>query len=474
MQPSPEFDVAVIGAGAAGITVARHLSAAGMNVALIEGGDLDATPESQILYDGEVTGHPYPLTGSRLRFFGGTTNHWHGWCRPLDPLTFQPRPEIDYPGWELPHTALDPYLAPALDILDIPTDTTWEPPAADGTRFTGELGRCDFDEVYWRWSAPTRFKGKYLEDVQNDPNITLLVNQSLVDLDYALSGLVGAVTLRHTETREDRTLTARRYVLACGGIENARLLLHINRTHGIALGGEAVGRHFMEHPHIIGAGELMMMLPDYEHVAVRYNTRTFRMTPEAQLREGLLACSIRLVESERQIEETFEEMRFDLRRTTTLPDDGWRLFRLDLVAEQEPFGNSSVTLSDELDALGVPKPVLYWELTDRDYHSMRRTARLFGEFAARSGVARCRFDPWVFDESMRFDPDFGNHHIGTTRMASRSADGAVDLDCRLHGTDNVYVAGSSVFSTGGYANPTLALVQLALRLADHLTEIGQT
>ena len=108
---------------------------------------------------------------------------------------------------------------------------------------------------------------------------------------------------------------------------------------------------------------------------------------------------------------------------------------------------------------------LQWRLTDHEWRTLNTTARLFLErlgarLDARGSLLSAR-QKWSY-------ANWSNHHMGTTRMSSDAATGVVDPQCRLHGVDNLFVAGSSVFTTGGCSNPTLTLVALALRLSDHL------
>jgi choline dehydrogenase-like flavoprotein len=133
--------------------------------------------------------------------------------------------------------------------------------------------------------------------------------------------------------------------------------------------------------------------------------------------------------------------------------------------EQEPNPDSRVTLGDELDALGQPRAHLHWSLSETDLRSTRRSQEIVGEELARAGLGRMRLlgeDDWA-----RFLYG-GWHHMGTTRMSDDPKRGVVDRDGKVHGIANLYVAGSSVFSTSGWSNPTLSIVALALRLAQHV------
>jgi choline dehydrogenase-like flavoprotein len=149
--------------------------------------------------------------------------------------------------------------------------------------------------------------------------------------------------------------------------------------------------------------------------------------------------------------------------------------RLRAAAEQVPNRNSRVRLIDDTDQFGLRRIALDWHLSAMDKKTMREIGMAAGRYLAQQDIGRVKLYHWLFDED-DFVPGLednqelaGFHHLGTTRMASSKDDGVVDAHCRVFGVDNLYIAGSSVFRTGGHANPTLTIVQLTLRLADHLT-----
>jgi choline dehydrogenase-like flavoprotein len=135
-----------------------------------------------------------------------------------------------------------------------------------------------------------------------------------------------------------------------------------------------------------------------------------------------------------------------------------------------------VRLGSEPDRFGLRRAQLDWQLQAGDKETLRRAVTDFGRRMAADRIGRVRIRDWVMDTDASF-PGYrdhamgGHHHMGTTRMARRPEEGVVDPDSRVFGTDNLYMAGSSVFPTMGYANPTLTIVQMTLRLADHLNRV---
>lgn len=267
---------------------------------------------------------------------------------------------------------------------------------------------------------------------------------------------------------------ANRYVLAAGGIENPRLLLASRDVSpdGVANGSGAVGRYFMDHPHLYDAGRIALPR-DLDVGFYRRGTSrgmdgerigVFALTSRG--REEL-SCPDLTVEvgAEADPEEALQGLSAS--DAARLLGAKARHFRLDVRAEQSPDPRSRITLQQERDALGLPKVDLHWFVRDEDRAAY---ARAVGRLGALLTVQReARVLQQLTPDTARTWPLLpGGHHMGTTRMGSSSATSVVNADCRAHDVDNLYLAGSSVFPTGGSANPTLTIVALALRLADHL------
>ena len=154
-----------------------------------------------------------------------------------------------------------------------------------------------------------------------------------------------------------------------------------------------------------------------------------------------------------------------------LPPPDANQFHLFYQTEQAPNPDSLVRLHAERDRFGMPRLEAAIRFTELDLHTIRATHRLIAARFAESGTGELQcdddaLDAWIEDRRTQFNSSA--HQLGTTRMGRDPRTSVVDADCRVHGVANLYVAGSSVFPTGGHANPTLTLVALALRLAAHL------
>lgn len=461
LRPDDIHDVCVIGAGPAGITVARRVAAQGKRVLLLEAGEQFVSSDSQDIYKGEVVGDPYfDLDFARLRAFGGTSGHWSGWCRPLDEVDFELSAGFEKAVWPIRRADLDPYLAAAADILDIA-------PEFEDLPFGGGVEALQF-----QFSPPTRFEEKYFEEIEASPDITLCLQANVFRLEPA-GARIGAVEVLDYDGGRT-TVRAGTFVLACGGIENSRILLHSNALANgqVAPRAETLGRYWMEHPHFtIGSA---ILFKDFRADTKRAH---YALDAATRARLGVLGCGIRVQDVRYG---GTKKMVSDIACVApglsiwAMEKFGYRLAcgaRIRAAWEQEPRSVNRIELSrTDVDRFGVPRSVLHWSKSEADIRTLRETAVQFGRWMAETEQGRLRLEGWVFgDYEPPADDELGGyHHMGGTRMADSPVDGVVDRDCRVWDMENLYVCGSSVFPSGGHANPTLTIVQLAVRLGDRL------
>ena len=496
-------DICVIGAGAAGITIARDLADSRHDVYVVESGDFDLDAATQDLASGESIGHPYvSLAASRLRYFGGSTNHWAGWCSPLSAIDFEKRDWVPASGWPIGLADLTPYYERAQKTNELAAFEYDEDAWSSRSHPAARLGD-DVETVVWQFSPPTRYGITYQRTLAQAPNVHVVLNANLTAFETTPgAGHVNAVTLTTLEGTSF-TLVARRYVLATGGIENARLLLLADDVEAGGLGNanDLVGRYFMEHPHVTTASCVFAdPTKDVNLYASRAPRRAFggpsfvtriedglrrrldalpplvpvrgglRLSDAAQRREGILNGAAVLRHADVTDGMTIDVQRV-ISRSTPPHEAEVRAYDVRWQLEQAPNPDSRVTLGMERDALGLRRARLDWRLTDLDTHTLVATTHALGRALGLSGEGRLRLEAWVQEEAASWQGMYGgNHHMGTTRMSDDPRQGVVDKNCRVHSVDNLYIAGSSVFPTGGFVNPTLTLTALAHRLADHLSE----
>lgn len=530
-----ETDLCVIGAGAAGIAIAHSFIGTSVRVCLLEGGGPSAEQRSQALYEGSSLGEvPFDPGTSRMRVFGGSCNLWGGGCIPLSRQDMDARDWVPHSGWPITFAELEPYYARAraycrLEPLDVDDGTFAAPTPHPPLRF-------DDDKLVNQVFAhsPILFGEAYRDALEKAPNITVMLHANLLELQASPDGArvhearIGSLDGRRGIVR------ARHYVLACGGIENARLLLLSDSVMPQGLGNQhdVVGRYFMDHP----SGKLGTLSTEAPHRITRpYDRRRGKgvvpsfpeigLSRHAQRRHRLLNGRVHPFGVEGPLPKgirALRELRLALRRSAqdeatrlearlnealrnapateavAVPDSiGLTALRLglgmgdiarafmhkladrptvtsnhiDLVGyfEQAPNPDSRIMLGQETDTLGQRKVCVDWRLTPLDRYTYRSAAKLFGAEIARASDAHFQLEPWLDDNSTDIPQVHGTaHHMGTTRMSDDPRQGVVDRACKVHGVDNLHVAGSSVFPTGGWAFPTFTIVALSLRLADEL------
>lgn len=489
-----EGDICIIGAGAAGISMALEWIGTRHKVILLEGGGFEYDERVQELYDGKTTGQKYyPLKGCRLHYFGGTTGHWAGYCSTFEEIDFKKRDWVPHSGWPITRADLDPFYARAHKNVDLgPYDYSlayWQ------TQYPGYKPLPIDEKVVWnkmwQFSPPTRFGEKYKNTIVNAANVHLYTYANVVDIKANPTVKnIEEVTVKNY-TGKQHTVKAKYFVVACCSIQNARLLLASNKQAPKGLGNDNdnVGRYFMEHLEIKSA-ELWLEKPDPMNLyMVEYNKTKARaelaISAQKQEEHKILNGTTSLTPLDlakkypamidvwspdrKKNEETFKS--FGDEPVAKTPDNGYNSFELFTRIEQAPNPDSRVTLDTEKDSLGMPRATLNWALTPLEKRSIRKIYELLAHEVGRTGVGRVRLMEYLRDEKDYTWPSFtggGWHHMGTTRMSDDPKTGVVDANCKVHGIDNLYIAGASCYATAAAPNPTLTLIALTLRLSDHL------
>ena len=461
-----EPQVCIVGAGPAGITIANRLAASGIRSVLLEGGAEDWSEESQDVYRGVTVGDPYfDLDVTRLRFLGGCSNHWAGWCRVLDEHDFLAKSWVPDTGWPIGRGDIEPFLPETFDILGLrdflPDEQTTE-------RFR----RFEIQK-----SEAVHFGEKYRDSIAASDRIALVLNTAAVELVGDGTRITAAKLVSNGVAAGE--LSAPRFVVATGGLENSRLLLWSNERSngGVVPHAEALGRYWMEHPmywtgsaFVTDTGALS--LDDEGHAF-------FTPTPEALAEHEVLNFHVQIETMPFQgVKRMIADLACHAPETTEWVSNmlGSKLqcsARVHLDWEQAPRRHNRVALSaSERDAFGVPRIELHWKKDDLDRRIMLEAMRMFGEDFARRDLGRVQISDWIingddYPDGMELA---GNHHMGGTRMGTDVRTSVVDRDCRVHGMANLYVGGSSVFASAGQCTPTTTIVALASRLGDHLAK----
>jgi hypothetical protein len=484
-----EGDVCIIGAGPAGLTLAAELERSGVSTIVVESGGWTSVPATQEANQALVEGDPYqPLDKTRHRQIGGTANLWNtpvpptAGARfvPLDPLDF--RGERGRPVWPITFQEMTPYYQRAQRIAG--------------------LGRFDYGAVSWQlppspipadhevmepriyqFGSAERFRRDIPDQLTRSSIVTLCSSATAVEFRWRGRSIesVHAVGPRGNRL----TIRSNRFVLAGGGVENARMLLVEEQLGHLRDHSGWLGRGFMEHPR------------DYSFRLVSSSRKLFKLLEffDAHHREGTITCG-RIAFREEAI------LQHDLPNAsiTLLPlgrawrpahwriealawkHFGWNLqwppghwwsrvpswarlfdgFQLLINLEEFPANDNHLTLDDVKDRFGIPRVRLHRRWHAEDAERLSRLKRLIGQSLGNLGMRTTYSDP-----TGPPDPN-SHHHLGATRMGSDPTTGVTDGYGQVYTTDNLFVVGGSLFPSGGYANPTLTVIALALRLADRL------
>jgi choline dehydrogenase-like flavoprotein len=514
-QELPSYDICIVGAGAAGITLALELEATGRRICLLEAGGSGYEAATQRLYEGQIVGQPYPmLRDTRVGALGGSTTVWAGWCRPLEALDFEQRDWSGACGWPFGLDELRAYYARAHAICGL-ADFDYAP-----ERWTGVLGSArllardaTFSNQIFHVNV-RNFGEHYRERLRQAKNIDLVLHAPVTRL--RMEGPTCMAVQIRTLGGHEFAVSANHFVLAGGGVENARLLLlsapEPARAPGNAHG--LVGCYFTDHP-FVDPGWLVLREPDRLEF---YRLRSVGSTRSASSVRGVLSLRPEVLERERlmnvglcfhpryeshrvfategvkaflQLWNKFKkrgvpgavwpyareaaraphQLVVALARKIAVGDGPERRWRMRAAFETAFRYENRVMLSDERDSLGRRKVRIEWRIGEADVENMRRVMQLFDQAVRQAGIGH--FEGAFPDEpsAWRQAVEAGKHHMGTTRMHVAPEHGVVDENSRVHGASNLFVTGSSVFPSGGYANPTLTIVALAVRLGDHLSSL---
>lgn len=505
-------DVCILGGGVAGIVLANELRHHFSNVVLLEAGSENYQQEVQDLYTPakEPEIYPNPLY-SRLRFLGGASNHWSNNTSPLSAIDFEQRDWVQDSGWPIAYQELASYYETAAQYCQTGND------GYDNQYWLAKLGvpkrlsDGNFSELGIAKAAipPTRFYAVHGNKIAEDNKVTVIKHANVVDLEFdPVNSEVQGVQF-NCYNRLVHTVRANKFIMCFGGIENARMLLHFNQKHNNRLGNkyDVVGRYFMDHP-TVNAAHLYSDSKEFDKLSMteqqrfitafyqlkqetlrEYETNNLRLplspTSEYGLSDGISSYHIladaiesgtwpdqfgthiaNFVSDIDMVMEAVSRKQFD--RALFDSANQFAGYQVPLMMEQTPDRNNRVQLGRKRDKFGIARIEINWQLMPNDIDLLWRSLKLFGRDMGALSLGRLKM---LKERSSRMFSDqigFGHHHMGTTRMAETADKGVVDPNLRVFGTNNLFVSGCSVFPTGGHVPPTMTIVALSIRLANHL------
>jgi choline dehydrogenase-like flavoprotein len=522
-----EHDLCVVGSGIAGIALVMELAQTYRDICMVESGAWKPDNETQSLYSLNSVGFAIrKYYQSRIRYFGGSCNIWAGRAMIYNEIDLRPRPWLDGISWPIDIAELERYYAAAARYLNLPSydkikPETWRSRLSDFETILVENANFKTNVSLFA-KAPARFgyRTRYYKTIKNSKNITLYINSNVVNLQLnePLSRVVRIDVACLNGVRY--AIKPKKVVLACGGLENTRILMASNRQMPQGIGNQhgLLGRYYMDHPravygrvkltrkvkldHLLGmpvtGGKMQLGIGLSDRIQAKEGLLNNYLTLEPGYSIGsmeLYSAFVKLMK--RLLRKGYSGNRFDFKNPeiAEVPEMIYLLTPKELLphfmyyayykysrfaknvfanlthlsivnySEQEPNDASRVYLDDEKDKLGMPKLVLDWKVSNRSLNSSLRLLHLLDEQFRKQEAGYIEEDVAKIEQLPYTD---ASHHLGTTRMSADPKTGVVDVNCQVHGVDNLYIAGSSVFPTAGHANPTLTIAAMSLRLADYL------
>ena len=490
------WDVCVVGSGPAGLSVVHRLESAGLSVLILEsgGGALSASDLDQ-LNSGSSNLGSYPFRAARARGFGGTSTLWYGACIPLAREDFEARDWVPNSGWPITYDEVAEYYPDAFRFFGIE-----DPGAMDLALAASAIQSARLSARSFHISAPTDIGPRYRALWARSETVTCVLGATVTDLCFDPTGTALEAVVFEDGTGGRHKVRARHTVLAAGGIETPRILLAANQNGRFG----PVGRYYMDHPQktigILPIGRNQRDFLPFTNGTDEFGAKawgTIGLSRERRAQDRLLDMHLRahrynvredqpeIIALKRRALGTAgasDRSPIGPRGVARIASYGaWHLWnkvsasaRFDHVrfvafTEQEPDPDNRITLGSDKDRHGVPFPHLNLVETDVFRGSVARSRTALAAAFADAQFPGARFEEADIAHLRDYDAD-GLHFMGATRMSASPATGVVDRDCKVHGCPNLSIAGSSVFATGGAANPTLTIVALGLRLGDHLRQ----
>ena len=487
------FPLTIIGTGPASLTLALKLEEKKIPCLLLEAGGFGKRDENDIFvsnsetqdfykgYEGGRQSYLGLLHEQRIREFGGTSNLWTGLSRPLEEYIFD--------KWPIKKNDLQIYFKEAAKILELESNFKNDVYLSDYIKQVEyEYSRFKDYDLERTKPKPVRFSEKYKERILKSKYIHLAINSPVLQV-IGEDAICTKLLIKNNGVK--KYISVKKLIIGCGGYENARLLLWSQKKSKTNfLQDLPIGNYFNVHPVWKAAtGIARMDLLDKFFVKDIKNpmySGTYILSPtESFLKQKNIDNIIVRIFKYDHHQSYMEILREIL---CVAPEYGHKIAALakkkitcshlflNTVCEQEPLKENKITLSkNEFDNFGIPRIHMEFKLQN----SVRKTMTTFleevGKFFISNDLGRIKIEDWLYDYKKDFSKngqaDNGCHHIGSTRMGEDPNTSVVDRNLKVHNTENLFIAGSSVFTTGGAANPTLTICQLSLRLANHIAKI---
>jgi hypothetical protein len=462
---SKNINTIIVGSGPAGITVAKKLEKKKISTLIIEAGPMQSSSESQEEYEGQIIGDKYvDISASRLRQFGGTSNHWSGVCHPME--------EHDFANWPIKKIDLDIYTKEAMKILNL------------SGNFNVNKFNEDFNIITTKQSD-VNFAKKYYKQIKISKYINLIANCTLQDLNFKNNQIKSIEVYKN---KKKHTLKSKFYVLACGALENSRILLWNNYKKNLFDSDMPIGKYFHDHPtHDVAEGILDL---EKTYKFIYKNNLEKNLDPkcdpwlylapnQAFIKKNLILNNRVDIYYQRYKSSNDYSSKIYKKLVCAAPNYVSKYLkkfpnqlpvRIESHLEQNLDPKNKVVLNfNKKDSMGIPTIKLYWSRSKIIRDTSKKTLLTLAKFFTKENIGRLAIKNFLFNDDYYQDQG-GYHHMGGTCMGHTAKSSVVDKNLKVHNIENLYIAGSSVFKTGGYTNPTFTIVQLSLRLGDEIVK----
>ena len=541
-SPSERVDVCIVGAGVAGALVAYSLARSGYEVILLEtGGRFDRGDRLQRMerdirpsHDGtsvwEMGGkwdrytssgeEFYPLNGTRVKGVGGTTLHWLGMAGRLHEKDFEMQSQYGLASdWPISYADLQPHYATAEEELGVAgregdnpfapsrenaypmeafpfsySDTMFmdvcerlgiathsAPQARNTEQYDGRSPCLGYSTCIKVCPSGAKYSGDVHVEKAEQEGVRVIDRASVQSLEHDADGSRIEAAVYATPNGETYRQLARQFVVACGAVETARLLLlSKSETYpdGLTNSSGVVSRYFMEHPSVEIDGKIdqqtnqnpigfytMESQQFYDHEAPRPGSFTLVF----ENRGATVPMDMALSGGDSGVFEDLSDVAAGDRWGGALfdamqEDYSQREVGLEAAVEQLPRKENTVTLDrTKTDDHGNPVPEVSWNLGAHERKTMERSLNVQREVLTE-------MDAEITSVRGPDNPGHAGHHMGTTRMSNDPGKGVVDSRLQTHDVGNLTIASGSVFVTGGAVPPTLTIAALSLKAAEHIDD----
>ncbi len=457
------FPVIIIGSGPAGISLALKLEKKKINSLIIEAGQEEYNEDSQENYKSNIIGDEIDdLRHSRLRQLGGTSGHWGGWCKPIENWNLK--------NWGLNSAELDLYSKEASEILNI-----------NYTFKTTQVSNY-FNQIEFQYSD-VRFADKYKDHIKKSNFIDLCLNSQL---DHFIGSNKTIEKIQVISQKKKIFLKSNFYILACGGVENSRILLWTKEKNNNLINPNLpIGNYWMTHPWILGGvgfvkkKKLKDLLKNnfLNYDGPLHFSSTKNLVEEKEILSG--AIYMNADEDNKFYKEIVKDFlcispSYGKKVARMLFNKELKCGNIFMNLEEAPNKNNRITLDKkQKDDNGIPISNLFYKKSKKTIFTAKTILEELAYLFVDKKLGRVAISENI--EKLESYENLGvHHHMGGTRIGVDKKNSVVNRNLRIHDMNNLYLAGSSVFSTSGYANPTYTIVKLSLRLAEEISkEVGK-